>query len=158
MFLINPQGQIVYTVFKETDFGSDLQNGPYRDSNLAGLIRQVIATKEKGFTDLADFAAYAPSYGAPASFIAAPIYCGSRLVGVLAFQVPADEINIFTGQTFLVGSDSLMRSASRSHLNDPNAFLAQLRSRGFAAGDGPDRSIQQADPASDRQRPPGIGR
>jgi hypothetical protein len=65
MFLINPQGQIVYTVFKETDFGSDLQNGPCRDSNLAGLIRQVIATKEKGFTDLADFAAYAPSYGAP---------------------------------------------------------------------------------------------
>ena len=145
MFLINPQGQIVYTVFKETDFGSDLQNGPYRDSNLAGLIRQVIATKEKGFTDLADFAAYAPSYGAPASFIAAPIYSGSRLVGVLAFQVPADEINNVmtgnqswqqdglgsTGQTFLVGSDSLMRSASRSHLNDPNAFLAQLRSRGF---------------------------
>ena len=145
MFLINPQGQIVYTVFKETDFGSDLQNGPYRDSNLAGLIRQVIATKEKGFTDLADFAAYAPSYGAPASFIAAPIYNGSRLVGVLAFQVPADEINNVmtgnqswqqdglgsTGQTFLVGSDSLMRSASRPHLNDPNAFLAQLRSRGF---------------------------
>jgi hypothetical protein len=98
MFLINPQGQIVYTVFKETDFGSDLQNGPYRDSNLAGLIRQVIATKEKGFTDLADFAAYAPSYGAPASFIAAPIYSGSRLVGVLAFQVPADEINnVMTG-------------------------------------------------------------
>jgi class 3 adenylate cyclase len=145
MFLINPQGQIVYTVFKETDFGSDLQNGPYGDSNLAGLIRQVIATKEKGFTDLADFAAYAPSYGAPASFIAAPIYSGSRLVGVLAFQVPADEINNVmtgnqswqqdglgsTGQTFLVGSDSLMRSASRPHLNDPNAFLAQLRSRGF---------------------------
>jgi hypothetical protein len=145
MFLINPQGQIVYTVFKETDFGSDLQNGPYRDSNLAGLIRQVIATKEKGFTELADFAAYAPSYGAPASFIAAPIYNGSRLVGVLAFQVPADEINNVmtgnqswqkdglgsTGQTFLVGSDSLMRSASRPHLDDPNAFLAQLRSRGF---------------------------
>jgi hypothetical protein len=172
MFLINPQGQIVYTIFKETDFASDLHNGPYRDSNLAGLIRQVIATKEKGFTDLADFAAYAHSYGAPASFIAAPIYSGSRLVGELAFQVPADEINNVitgnqswqqdslgsTGQTFLVGSDSLMRSASRSHLNDPNAFLAQLRSRSFAAGDGPGPSVQQADPASDRQRPPGIGR
>ena len=83
---------------KETDLDSDLQNRPYRDSNLAGLIRQVIATKEKGFTDLADFAAYAPSYFAPASFIAAPIYSGSRLVGVLAFQVPADEINnVMTG-------------------------------------------------------------
>jgi len=144
MFLINPKGQVVYTVFKETDFASDLQTGPYRDSNLAGLIRQVIASKEKGFTNLADFAAYAPSYGAPASFIAAPIFSGSQLVGVLAFQMPVDEINNVmtgnqswqkdglgsTGQTFLVGSDSLMRSASRFHLNDPNAYLAELRSLG----------------------------
>lgn len=98
MFLINPKGQVVYTVFKETDFASDLQTGPYRDSNLAGLIRQVIASKEKGFTNLADFAAYAPSYGAPASFIAAPIFSGSQLVGVLAFQMPVDEINnVMTG-------------------------------------------------------------
>jgi class 3 adenylate cyclase len=148
MFLINPQGQIVYTVFKETDFASDLQTGPYRDSNLAGLIRQVIASKEKGFTNLADFAAYAPSYGAPASFIAAPIFSGSRLVGVLAFQMPVDEINNVmtgnqswqqdglgsTGQTFLVGSDSLMRSASRFHLKDPNAYLAELRSLGTKEG------------------------
>jgi len=141
---LNPKGQVVYTVFKETDFASDLQTGPYRDSNLAGLIRQVIASKEKGFTNLADFAAYAPSYGAPASFIAAPIFSGSQLVGVLAFQMPVDEINNVmtgnqswqkdglgsTGQTFLVGSDSLMRSASRFHLNDPNAYLAELRSLG----------------------------
>ena len=89
MFLINPQGQIVYTVFKETDFASDLQTGPYRDSNLAGLIRQVIASKEKGFTNLADFAAYDPSYGAPASFIAAPIFSGSRLVGCWPFRCPS---------------------------------------------------------------------
>ena len=144
MFLINPQGQVVYTVFKETDFASDMGNGPYQGSNLAALIRQVIASKEKGFTNLADFAAYAPSYGAPASFIAAPIFSGSRLVGVLAFQMPVDEINNVmtgnqawqkdglgsTGQTFLVGSDSLMRSASRFHLNDPNAYLAELRSLG----------------------------
>ena len=144
MFLINPQGQVVYTVFKETDFASDMRIGPYQGSNLAALIRQVIASKEKGFTDLADFAPYAPSYGAPASFIAAPIFSGSQLVGVLAFQMPVDEINNVmtgnqawqkdglgsTGQTFLVGSDSLMRSASRFHLKDPNAYLAELRSLG----------------------------
>jgi hypothetical protein len=47
MFLINPQGQIVYTVFKETDFDSDLQNCPYRDSNLAGLIRQGLPPRKR---------------------------------------------------------------------------------------------------------------
>ncbi len=144
MFLINPQGQIVYTVFKETDYATSLQNGPYKDSNLAQLVRQVIAAKEKGFTQLVDFAAYAPSYGTPASFIAAPIYNGSTLVGVLAFQMPVDEINnVMTGnqawrkdglgqsgETILVGQDTLMRSASRFYLEDPKAYLAQLSSRG----------------------------
>lgn len=145
MFLINPQGQIVYTVFKETDYATNLKNGPYKDSNLAQLVQQVIATKEKGFTQLIDFAPYAPSYGSPASFIAAPIYNGSQLVGVLAFQLPVDEINnVMTGnqdwqqdglgksgETILVGQDKLMRSASRFYLEDPKAFLAQLKSRGF---------------------------
>ncbi len=145
MFLINPQGQIVYTVFKETDYATSLENGPYKDSNLARLVRQVIASKEKSFTQLVDFAAYAPSYGTPASFIAAPIYNGSRLVGVLAFQMPVDEINnVMTGnqdwlqdglgksgETILVGQDTLMRSASRFYLEDPKGFLAQLKSRGF---------------------------
>lgn len=145
MFLINPQGQIVYTVFKETDYGTNLETGPYKDSNLAQLVRQVIASKEKDFTQLADFAAYAPSYGMPASFIAAPIYNGSKLVGVLAFQMPVDEINrVMTGnqqwrqdglgksgETILVGNDKLMRSASRFFLENPTAFLAQLKSRGM---------------------------
>ena len=145
MFLINPQGQIVYTVFKETDFATNLQSGPYRQSNLAQLVNQVIASNEKGFTQLVDFSAYAPSYGMPASFIAAPIYDGSSLVGVLAFQMPVDEINKVmtgnqqwqqdglgrTGETILVGQDSLMRSVSRFFLEDPAAFLASLKSRGF---------------------------
>lgn len=144
MFLINPQGEIVYTVFKETDYATSLQNGPYKDSNLARLVGNVIASKQKDFTRLEDFAAYAPSYGAPASFIAAPIYDGSRLVGVLAFQMPVDEINrVMTGnqqwrkdglgdsgEAILVGNDSLMRSASRFYLEDPKAFLALVKARG----------------------------
>ena len=144
MFLINPQGKIVYTVFKETDFATSLQTGPYKDSNLARLVGKVIASKQKDFTRLEDFAPYAPSYGAPASFIAAPIHDGSRLVGVLAFQLPVDEINrVMTGnqqwrqdglgdsgEAILVGHDNMMRSASRFYLENPKGFLALVKSRG----------------------------
>ena len=149
MFLINPQGEIVYTVFKETDSATNLQTGPYKDSNLARLVGKVIASKQKDFTRLEDFAPYAPSYGAPASFIAAPIHDGSRLVGVLAFQMPVDEINrVMTGnrqwetdglgksgETILVGNDTLMRSASRFYLEDPKGFLALVKSRGVKQED-----------------------
>lgn len=144
MFLINPQGNIVYTVFKETDFTSNLQTGAYKDSNLAQLNRVVQAAKERNYSQLVDFAAYAPSYGAPAAFIAAPIYNKSELVGVLAFQLPVDEINNVmtgnqnwkedglgeTGETYLVGSDSLMRSISRFLVQDPKNYAAILRSLG----------------------------
>jgi class 3 adenylate cyclase len=142
MFLINPEGTVVYTVFKETDFASNLQNGPYRNSNLARLVRTVRDSKERGFTKLIDFEAYAPSYNAPAAFIAAPIYNKSELVGILAFQMPVNEINnVMTGnrqwkedglgtsgETYLVGSDRLMRSISRFLIEDPKAYIGILRS------------------------------
>jgi hypothetical protein len=142
MFLINPEGTIVYTVFKETDFASNLQTGPYRSSNLARLVRTVRDAKERDYTRLIDFEAYAPSYDAPAAFIAAPIYKQSQLVGILAFQMPVNEINnVMTGnrrwkedglgssgETYLVGSDRLMRSISRFLIEDPKGYIGILRS------------------------------
>lgn len=145
MFLIDPQGTIVYTVFKETDFTSNLMIGPYRDSNLAKLFESVRDAKERNYSRLADFAPYAPSYGAPAAFIAAPIFNQSELVGVLAFQMPVDEINNVmtgnrnwesdglgkTGETYLVGRDNLMRSVSRFLVQDPKNYIDSLRAIGM---------------------------
>ncbi len=149
MFLIDPQGTVVYTVFKETDFTTNYRNGPYQTSNLAKLNEIVQATKERNYSKLADFAPYTPSYGAPAAFIAAPIFSQmgnqSEFLGVLAFQLPADEINNVmtgnrnwesdglgkTGETYLVGQDSLMRSMSRFLVQDPKDYEQTLRSVGM---------------------------
>jgi class 3 adenylate cyclase len=145
MFLINPQGVVVYTAFKETDFTTNLQTGAYKDSNLARLSEIVKAAKERDYAWLVDFRPYAPSYGAPAAFIAAPIFNQSQLVGVLAFQLPVDEINNVmtgnqdwerdglgkTGETYLVGRDTLMRSVSRFLVQNPKGYATGLRSLGF---------------------------
>ncbi len=142
MFLIDPEGTVVYTVFKETDYATNLLSGPYKSTNLANLVRTVMDAKERNYTRLVDFAPYPPSYDAPAAFIAAPIYRGSELVGILAFQMPVNEINnVMTGnrnwkedglgnsgETYLVGNDQLMRSTSRFLIEDPKAFFASLRS------------------------------
>jgi len=144
MFLINPQGTIVYTVYKETDFISNLTTGPYNESNLAKLVAQVRRAKEKGYAKLIDFEAYAPSYGAPATFIAAPIFDQSKFIGVLAVQLPVDEINNVmtgnqnweqdglgkTGETYLVGKDYLMRSVSRFLVETPDEYIKTLQSLG----------------------------
>lgn len=145
MFLIDPQGTIVYTVFKETDFTSNLKTGPYKGSNLAKLNEIVQVAKQRDYSQLIDFEPYAPSYGAPAAFIAAPIFNQSELIGVLAFQLPVDEINNVmtgnrnwesdglgqTGETYLVGQDSLMRSVSRFLVQDPKGYAETLRSLGM---------------------------
>ncbi len=144
MFLIDPQGNIVYTVFKETDFTSNFATGPYKNSNLAKLNAIVQDSKERNYAKIVDFEAYAPSYGAPAAFIAAPIFKNSELLGVLAFQLPVNEINNVmtgnrnwesdglgkTGETYLVGRDFLMRSISRFLVQDPKSYAEILRSLG----------------------------
>lgn len=140
MFLIDPQGTVVYTVFKETDFTTNFNTGAYKASNLARLTLQVQQAKAKDFSQLIDFEGYRPSYGAPAAFIAAPIFNQSRLIGVLAFQLSVDEINnVMTGnrqwekdglgksgETYLVGRDYLMRSVSRFLEQDPQGYIKAL--------------------------------
>ena len=126
IFLIDAEtGNIVYTVFKELDFGTSLVSGPYNTSNIGRLYKEanaVNAVNDHSYSKLADFEPYAPSNGDPASFIASPIYDGGQKVGILIFQMPINKIDAVmqersgmgeTGETYLVGADKLMRSNSR---------------------------------------------
>ena len=122
IFLVDiDSGNIVYSVFKELDFATSLIDGPYSNTNFASAFNQAAKTLKKGETILSDYKLYYPSYNAPASFIASPIFDGDKKVGVLVFQMPIGEINAImsersgmgeTGEAYLVGADKLMRSDS----------------------------------------------
>lgn len=155
LFLIDHQtGEIVYSVYKETDFATSLDTGPYARSNFAEVVNLVQANPEPGAVQIIDFAAYRPSYGAPAAFFAAPIYEGGQQVGILAMQLPVDRINDVltghqnweneglgqTGEVYLVGSDFLMRSISRFLIEDPTGYKQALQDLGT-----PDDVIQTLD-------------
>jgi hypothetical protein len=92
VFLIDPSGRIVYSVFKEADFGTSLATGPWRDSGMGGLFRK-LQTTAVGEWAFADFEVYTPSYEAPAAFVGSPISRGSERLGYIAFQVPIDRVN-----------------------------------------------------------------
>ncbi len=126
IFLVDAEtGNVLYTVFKELDFGSNLVSGPYNTSNIARLYKDVTSANvvnDHSYAKLVDFEPYAPSNGDPASFIASPIYDGNQKAGVLIFQMPINKIDTVmqersglgeTGETYLVGADKLMRSNSR---------------------------------------------
>ena len=145
LFLIDPDtGVILYSVFKETDFATSLLTGPYRHTSLADAFLAARDAKSAGFTKTVDFRAYGPSGGAPAAFMASPIYDGADLVGVFAAQIPVDEINrVMTGdqswaenglgasgESYVVGSDGMMRSISRFLVEDPTGYIQTLEALG----------------------------
>lgn len=116
IFLINTRGDIVYSVYKELDFATNLVSGQYAQSGLGDVFRRA-NTAQPGTLSFSDFQPYAPSNGAAASFIAEPVFDenGSR-VGVLAFQMPIGKLNaVMTARNanihpMLIGSDFLMRN------------------------------------------------
>jgi class 3 adenylate cyclase len=139
LFLIDTEGNIVYSVKKETDFATNLGIGPYSRTSLAMAYKDALR-QNNGYVAIADFSFYEPSYGYPAAFMATPIYRGTELIGVLAVQLSVDKINAAmtenenwrqdglgeTGETFLVGSDLLMRSDSRSLIEHRDEYFKAL--------------------------------
>lgn len=123
VFLFDLEGDLVYSVFKELDYATNLNIGKYKDTDLGNAFRAAAESSIKGSIHFFDFKPYAPSHGAPASFISTPlINDDGKKTGVLVFQMPIDRINDVmkpatglgeTGETFLVGDDYLVRSASR---------------------------------------------
>ncbi|MCO4755048.1 MAG: hypothetical protein KC478_11245, partial [Bacteriovoracaceae bacterium] len=122
IFLVDiDSGNIVYSVFKELDYATSLSTGSYSSTNFSEVFQKAKSLNDKNSYVLVDFKQYTPSYEAPASFIGAPIFDGDKKVGVLIFQMPIDRINAVmsersgmgkTGETYIFGSDQLMRSDS----------------------------------------------
>lgn len=139
IFLIDLEGNIIYTVFKEKDFGTNLNTDIYQDSGLAKVYKKALGltTNQVVFED---FKPYEPSYNLPASFIATPIFEKGKKIGVLAFQLPVDNLNSImqfggqyeraglgkTGECYLVGSDYLMRTNSRFQKDIADEVIEEL--------------------------------
>jgi class 3 adenylate cyclase len=143
LFLIDNDGNVVYSVSKEIDFATSLRLGPSAQSGLAAVYKDA-QKQNSGYVAISDFAFYDPSYGFPSAFMATPIYQGTELIGVLAAQLSVSEINqVMTsngkwlqdglgksGETFIVGAnDQKMRSDSRVLIERPDDYFAALAKR-----------------------------
>jgi len=145
LILVNVEnGDVVYTTAKQTEFGSNLVNGPYRQGNEADAFELARTNSERGAVQLVDFELYRPGYGQPAAFWSIPLYNGPYLVGIMLVQISLTEVDKImtynaewmqaglgqTGETYVVGNDLAMRSNSRFLVEDSVGYLAQLRAMG----------------------------
>ena len=140
VILINMDGNVVYSVYKEKDFGTNLLTGPYKDSGLAKVYKKALKAKKEDVV-FDDYRPYMPNYNAPASFIATPMFFDEDLEGVIVFRLPMGIIsNIMsfngqykkvglgdTGEAFLVGQDKYMKTNSRFINEIKNKKVQELK-------------------------------
>lgn len=86
IFLIDAKGNVLYSVFKELDYATNLLEGQWKDSDLAIVFKGIAKNPEVEKVTYEDFHPYAPSAGVPASFIGVPVFDKSKeFMGALVF-------------------------------------------------------------------------
>lgn len=132
LFLIAPDGDIIFTVLHESDFATNLFTGIFKKSALAEVTRDVLAVLETG---VSDFEYYPPS-NASAAFIATPIIKHGELLGVLALQIDINKVfdvvinNVglgITGETVVARKvNGIMTFIGPLKFNDESDFWLDL--------------------------------
>ncbi|MCV0427110.1 MAG: HAMP domain-containing protein [Roseibium sp.] len=132
IFLFSKDGSLIYTVFKELDYATNLLTGEYKHTDLGNAFSAALKGQE-GEIHFYDFKPYAPSADAPASFISTPVFDNGKKLGILVFQMPIDNINAImtdvqglgkSGEAILIGSDKLFRNDS-AKTPDQNDILKE---------------------------------
>ncbi len=121
-FLITPDGEIIYTNRRESDFATNLLYGPYRASQLAQAFMQTRMTLESA---ISGFEVYVPS-NAPAAFFTAPILHEGQFRGVVGLQLGTDSIYRVTGDLNGLGRTGETTLAKLSGEHEA-LFVAPLR-------------------------------
>jgi len=117
LFMIDSDGNILYTVAKEKDLGTNLFTGKYALSKFSKAFQ---STMKDGKIHFSDLELYEPSKHSVAGFFTAPLLDKSgNIIGVFAVQIKLDRIYTFFDDVFsnkniyrhyLVGEDGLLRS------------------------------------------------
>ncbi len=111
LFLIDAdRGRVLFTIARESDLGTNLSSGPYKEEGLARLWKKIVKTQTVA---IEDFSPYTPSGGVEAAFVGGPVFDKKgKLAGIVALQIPVEPIHDIvhnraglgkTGETFLVG-------------------------------------------------------
>eukprot|EP00929_Paragymnodinium_shiwhaense_P086904 TRINITY_DN4727_c0_g1_i3.p1 TRINITY_DN4727_c0_g1~~TRINITY_DN4727_c0_g1_i3.p1 ORF type:complete len:460 (+),score=83.39 TRINITY_DN4727_c0_g1_i3:122-1381(+) len=92
VFIFDLTGNLIYTVYKELDYATNIQNGEWKESGLGDAFRA--ALQDPDTVHLIPWAPYGPSHGALASFFGTGIKDeDGQLVGVYCTQLPPSAMS-----------------------------------------------------------------
>lgn len=154
--LLDNRGNVVYSVYKNVDLGTNILTGPYNGSKLRDAYTEAMSSNTQERVVMTDFEFYQPAAMAPTAWLLAALPPNGKADGVLAFQFPITKINKLmtfdkkwvdfglgqTGETIVAGEDFLMRSDARLFLEDPERYRKEVIDAGTPP-DIPDIAIRQ---------------
>ncbi len=136
LFLIDTQGNILYSVLGEDDRGSNLFNGLYAGTGFARIVRASIDTGEAQFSD---FRRYGTDTDLLIGFIAAPMLDETgNIIGAFAIQLRLQRIaelmrvqqSASSLTHYLVGQDGLARTPV-NQVETANSVLQRIDTQQF---------------------------
>ena len=147
IFLVDiDSGNVLFSVAKEADMGSNLKTGIYADTALGRTFEEIRKSRDPYFVYISDMEHYKASFGEPAFFIGSTVFDGDKFIGALIYQLNPDAIDRVmtdnkkweqqglgkTGESFLVGQDFKFRSSPRAFLENPDQYFKILRAQGVS--------------------------
>jgi len=145
IFLVDvDSADVLFSVAKEADMGSNLRTGVYADTALAKTFDEIRKSRDPNFVYISDIEHYKASFGEPALFIGTTVFDGDQFIGALIYQVNPGAIDRVmtdnkkweqqglgkTGESFLVAQDLKFRSSPRAFLENPDQYFQTLRAQG----------------------------
>ena len=127
---------VVYSVSKRIDLGTDVVDGPYADSGLGTVIEQLTGTAVDSAA-IADTSFYLPDASAPVVHIATAVRSNAEVLGAVVVELHTDRLTEIvtsgqqwdllglgdTGDAYLVGPDRRLRTVPRPWFEDPEGYL-----------------------------------
>lgn len=156
LYLVEPDdATIVYSVTKGPDLATSLDTGPYSGSLLAAAADEARAAAP-GSVVIGDLGFYDPTIVRPVGTIAAPVYAGGQLSGIVILLYDGTALtDILTDRSaaeltdeafgdreiasYLIGADGLLRSDPPTFVDNPSATLAAAVEAGIVTTDERDR-------------------
>lgn len=133
-------GDVVYSVDKRVDLGTNTVEGPHAPSGLGRVLDRLDRTSVDEAT-LVDTTFYLPNTSAPVVHVAAAVRSDSQVIGAVVLTLPTGRLTDIatagqqwellglgdTGDAYIVGSNSRMRTVPRPWFEDQDAYLERFR-------------------------------
>jgi len=166
LMLVDTDGNVVYSIKKNADFGTNLLDGPWLDTAVAATFKEIVGQEKWQTVRLSKVEKYGPNDYQPTGYLARGIGDKFGLAGIMFIQLPMEKIEEILANPFGMGKtgeavilDSANYLVTDLHRTpDDDRLSSTIGTDLTNLVEGRDVAIGQLDPGSGDQRDIAVAR